>query len=191
MPGSRVATLLLFGAVAAVPLSAQHAGTVEIGVLGRWTDFGSPIKLDSANNLPGENGIGFGGRLGIFVVRHLEVEADASYTKVDAARIGSASYASQGSMPGSRTTSRSAGKSAFLLGARYFHNSYGDAADYDDSGIGGLAGFRFGPVRVEATYDRSNKDDPHHDDYGNFGVDAGLSLLLGKHCKKAANRRLR
>ncbi len=81
------------------------------------------------------------------------------------------------------------GKSALLFGARYFHNAYGETLRPTTATV---AWRRRGiPIRPgedqKRRHDRSNKEDPHHDEYGNWGVNAGLSLLLGKHCKKDAN----
>ena len=176
--------LALAGALAAGPVAAQSGGTVELGVFGRWTKFGDALKTDVTNKLPTENGIGGGFRLGVFVVKNLAIEADASYTKVDAAGGGKVRH-----LPihaGLTYNFPIGGKAAFLLGARYVRNMYGEDADFKDSGIGGVGGFRFGPVRLEATYDYMPKDDPVHGDYPNFGINAGLSLLLGG-CNKSAD----
>jgi outer membrane protein OmpA-like peptidoglycan-associated protein len=177
--------LALAGVLVAGPVAAQSGGTVELGVFGRWTKFGDALATDVANKLPTENGIGGGFRLGIFVVKNLAVEADASYTKVDAAGGGKVRH-----IPihaGLTYNIPLGGKAAFLLGARYVRNMYGEDADFKDNGIGGVGGFRFGPVRVEATYDYMPKDHPVHGDYPNFGVNAGLSLLLGHRCDKSAD----
>ena len=180
-------TLLALGAaLAAGPLAAQSAGTVELGAFGTWTRFGNPLSTDVINHAPRDNGFGFGGRLGIFVARRLELEGDVGYTKVDAAVLvgsGKASY-----MPihiGPTYNIRLGEHASFLLGARYVHNKYGDLADFSDHGFGGLVGFRFGPVRIDGTGDWMSSDEVGHGNYHNLGVDAGLSLLLGnKHCRK-------
>jgi len=185
MRSSGVFRLVLAGVLAAGPAMAQSGGTVELGAFGRWTRFGSSLKTDVTNKLPADNGIGGGLRLGVFVVRNLEVEADASYTKVDAAGGGRVRYIP---LHAGLTYNFPLGKKvAFLLGARYVRNMYGEDADFDDSGIGGVGGFRLGPVRVEATFDQTLTDDPDHGKYHNLGVNAGLSLLLGHRCDKSAD----
>lgn len=184
MRRSGVLLFALAGALGAGPLAAQSGGTVELGVFGRWTRFADALKTDVTNKLPAENKIGAGLRLGIFVVKNLEIEADASYAKADAAGGGKVRY-----LPihaGLTYNFPLANKVAFLLGARYVRNMYGEDADFNDSGIGGVGGFRFGPLRVEATFDQTLKDDPDHGKYHNFGIDAGLSLLLGG-CNKSAD----
>src|SRR5437867_214297 len=128
----------LAGVLAAGPLAAQRAGTVELGAFGRWTKFGESLALNTAGHLPAKNGFGGGLRLGVFVVRNLEIEGDASYTKVDAAGGGKVRH-----IPihaGLTYNFPLAKRAAFLLGARYVHNSYGEDADLSDNGLGGVAG---------------------------------------------------
>jgi outer membrane protein OmpA-like peptidoglycan-associated protein len=177
--------LALAGMLVAGPVAAQSGGTVELGLFGRWTKFGESLKTDVTNKLPAENGIGGGLRLGVFIIRNLEVEADASYTKVDAA--GGDKVRLIPIHAGLTYNIPLGGKAAFLLGARYVRNMYGEDADFKDSGIGGVGGFRLGPLRAEATFDAMPKDDPVHGSYHNIGVNAGLSLLLGKGCNKSAD----
>ncbi|MFL5506783.1 MAG: OmpA family protein [Gemmatimonadales bacterium] len=62
-----VATLI----VAAMPAKAQDAGTVEIGGFARYVDWGTSYSLT--------NYVGGGARLGVFVARNLEIEAQGSF----------------------------------------------------------------------------------------------------------------
>jgi outer membrane protein OmpA-like peptidoglycan-associated protein len=177
--------LVLAGALAGGPMAAQSAGTIELGAFGRWTRFGESLALDVARKLPAEeHAFGGGLRLGVFVFRNFEIEADASYAKTDAAGGGKVRYVPIHA--GLTYNIPLGGKSAFFLGARFVHNLYGEDADFNDSGIGGVGGFRFGPLRLAATYDRMNGELPGHDDYHNIGVEGGLSLLLGG-CNKSAD----
>jgi OOP family OmpA-OmpF porin len=176
--------LALVGTLAATPAAAQSGGTIELGVFGRFTKFSDSLGVDVVNRLPAENGFGGGLRLGIFVMKNLELEATASYLEVDAAGGGRVNH-----IPihaGFTYNFPIGGKSAFLLGARYVRNMYGEDADFSDNGIGGVAGFRFGPLRVEGLFDYMPKDDPNHGSYRNLGVNAGLSLLLGG-CNKSTD----
>jgi peptidoglycan-associated lipoprotein len=50
--------------------SAQKGGNVEVGGFGQWT------RVDDAWHV--KDGIGFGGRLGVFLTRHWELEATAA-----------------------------------------------------------------------------------------------------------------
>ena len=187
MRNSGVVRLALAGALlsGAAPLAAQSAGTIELGAFGRWTKFGESLATDVVNKMPNHNAWAGGVRLGFFVLKWLELEGDASYSKVNAAGGGKASYIPLHLGP---TLNLGSHKVSFLLGARYVHNWYGADADFKDNGYGALAGFRLGPLRVEGTFDRMPKDDPNHGDYHNLGIDAGLSLLLGgHHCDKSTD----
>ena len=178
----RMILLALAGAAAAGPVAAQSAGTVELGVFGRYTKFGKSLATDIVNKLPTDNSFGGGARLGVFFVKNLALEVDGSYMKDDAAGGGKVSH-----LPihaGLTYNVPLGGKAAFLLGARYVRNIYGGDADFKDNGFGGLAGFRLGPLRLEGTIDKMTDDHPIHGTYHNWGVQAGLSLLLG-NCKKS------
>jgi outer membrane protein OmpA-like peptidoglycan-associated protein len=58
-------------AVAALPVRAQEAGTVEIGGFARFVDWGTSYELT--------NYVGAGARLGVFVAKNLELEAQGSW----------------------------------------------------------------------------------------------------------------
>ncbi|MEP6590456.1 MAG: OmpA family protein [Gemmatimonadota bacterium] len=179
--------LALLAMLSVAPLSAQRAGTVELGGFGRWTKFGDPLATDVINKLPAKNGAGFGGRLGIFLFRNLEIEGDISRTKVDAAGAGGAHVTHVPIHAGLTYNVPLGEHTAILLGGRYVRNKYSETADYTDNGFGAVAGLRLGIVRVEATMDWMKADLPGHAKYRNLGVNAGLSLLLGKSCNKDAD----
>jgi hypothetical protein len=54
---------------------SQQQGAVELGAFGRYTIYDSDIGI--------ENAIGFGGRLGVFVLDNLSVEGEVSYAEPD------------------------------------------------------------------------------------------------------------
>ncbi len=169
-------------------LPAQRAGAVEVGGFGRYTWFDSDLNF--------ENDVGLGGRLGIFVVRNISVEADASYTHTL-----SAEGLSVRSIPlhGRLVWNAPLGEhSAFLLGGGYtrqlFRNNYRETSN----GVGGLAGFRLGmgdllSIRLDVTGDYitnpSSKNGilhpgqlpsvDHADKNMHWGLQTGLSLLFG------------
>lgn len=182
MRGTRTLLLALAGAMVAAPLAAQSAGTFEIGGFGRYNKFGKTLATDLVNILPSDNGFGWGGRLGIFLLNNLALEVDASYVKVDNAGGGKTNHTPK--RAGFVYNIPLGGSAAFLLGARYVRSHYGESANFNDTGIGGLAGFRLGPLRLEGTIDKFPKDETNHGSYHNWGVQAGLSLLLG-NCKKS------
>ncbi|MBL8978852.1 MAG: hypothetical protein JNM53_10585, partial [Gemmatimonadetes bacterium] len=49
-------------ALAAAPLMAQSAGTIEVGAFGRYTKYDTDLNFDDR--------VGIGGRLGVFVLRN-------------------------------------------------------------------------------------------------------------------------
>ena len=59
--------------IALAPLSAQRAGSVEIGGFGAYPS--------SDNSLLWTNPVGGGGLLGIFIARNISLEGDVSYFK--------------------------------------------------------------------------------------------------------------
>ena len=56
-------------------LSAQRKGALEIGGFGRFTKFADTLQID--------NGLGGGGRAGVFFMRNLSLEMDVSYAEGD------------------------------------------------------------------------------------------------------------
>ena len=74
----RVARLVMSAALSAVlaaPLSAQRGGSVEVGGFGQYT------IVDAAWHV--KNGVGLGGRLGVFLNPRWELEAAASFSTFD------------------------------------------------------------------------------------------------------------
>ncbi|GEM_PF-2370120 len=67
------------GAVLALSLpftaSAQRKGALEIGGFGRFTKFADTLQID--------NGLGGGGRAGVFFARNWSIEMDVSYAEAD------------------------------------------------------------------------------------------------------------
>ncbi len=169
----------------AMPVQAQQAGTVEIGAFGRYTKFESKLNFD--------NRFGVGGRLGVFVIQHLAVEGDVTYTRTK----------SQGGLELRHTPIHARliynipvnEKAAVLLGAGYVRNLFRASYRETEGGFGGLLGVRFGlgsllALRLDATGDyiptaESRFVPPQvpgvEQKKSNFhlGGQAGLSLLTG------------
>src|SRR6266571_1082571 len=57
------------------PAAAQRTGTIEVGGFLRFTDFDNSLNIS--------NTLGFGGRLGVFVVPRVSVEAEFFTTSTD------------------------------------------------------------------------------------------------------------
>lgn len=174
---------LLFAGVAAA--HAQGPGTIELGGFGRFTRFEDKLNFD--------NRVGVGGRLGVFVLRNLALEGDASYS----------STRSQGGQRVRYIPVHGrlvygipvAGNAALLVGAGYVRNLF--RTDYREtkSGVAGLVGLRVGvgsvgALRFDATGDyiptAESRNLPAQlagiqQKKSNFhlGGQAGLSILLG------------
>jgi len=170
------------------PVMAQSPGTFELGGFGRYTWFDSHLHFSDRFG----NRAGAGGRLGIFLLQNLAVEADGSYTQTR----------SQGGTPVRAEPFHArlvynlplGDQVAFLLGAGYTDQLFRQGYRETRSGAGGLAGFRLGrgvlSLRLEATGDyiptaesaflppqlsgiQQVKSNWH------WGAQAGLSVLIG------------
>lgn len=178
--GLITAALLCAGAADA---RAQAAGAVELGGFGRYTKFEDKLNFD--------NKIGVGGRLGIFFVRNLAIEGDASYTKTQSQTGFDVKY-----IPIHARLVWNApisDNSAILIGAGYVRNLFRENYRETNNGVGGLVGLRFGNtvgIRFDVTGDyiptaesatipgqlpgvQQKKSNFH------LGGQAGLSLLFG------------
>ena len=175
-------------AIAAAPAVAQKAGTVEIGAFGRQTWYGTSYEL--------QDKAGFGARLGIFVVRNLEVELHGSYTPTNSTRPGATFDERVTDINGRALLEYNinAHPVAFIIGAGAAYNKYGgdalEGSTLKDNEIGpsGLFGIRFGvggsiQARVDGTYDYFTSPAPilsGADKDWNWGLQAGISFLFPK-----------
>jgi len=169
----------------AVPGYAQNAGTVEAGLFGRHT------WLDSDLNF--SNDVGLGGRLGFFVVKNLEIEADASYTAAEGPNQEKINYIP---MHARLVYNQPWGQhAALLIGGGYTRNMFRDSYDESANGFGGLLGLRLGTgdvfsIRLDLTGDYIGSPESRNtpaplagiiSTSSNFhvGAQAGISLMLG------------
>ena len=180
--------LLLAGSA---PLTAQKAGTVEIGGFGRYTWLDKSLNFDSR--------VGVGGRLGVFFARNLAVELDGSYTPT---------YARDGEfvryipLHARLTYNIPVGEYySLIVGAGYVDNWFRKSYKETQSGAGGLLGVRIGlgdvaSIRLDGTADYIFKPESRFskgeaigvqgiagikkDDKNlHWGAQAGLSFLFG------------
>jgi outer membrane protein OmpA-like peptidoglycan-associated protein len=145
MKGLLVAGALTLGAIPAV---AQKPGAVEFGVFGRYTKFDGALHFDKR--------VGIGGRLGIFVLRNLAVEGDASYTATasedqDFIRAIPVHARLVYNLPVGES-------SALLFGGGYTRQLFRESYRETKSGAGGLVGLRLGmgdlvSIRLDFTGD--------------------------------------
>jgi len=180
------------GAVLALSLpltaSAQRKGALEIGGFGRFTKFADTLQLD--------NGLGGGGRAGVFIFRNWSIEMDVSYAEADVTkrpiRIDRGdslnvvshtlwSYRLLYNAPLSERVK-------LLLGAGYGYDAYGRERDVAPRGGGpqGLVGLRFvmndrWSLRLEGTgqytlpEDQDTKPTPRTT-HVDLGAQAGISI---------------
>jgi peptidoglycan-associated lipoprotein len=164
---------------------APQPGTVEVGGFGQYSFFDGDLNL--------KNALGVGARLGVFVTPIIQPEVDFSYTESDQ---------DQGSVSNLHVVPVAArlnfnfpfgARNAFILGggaSRTFYQQqgspyYGGVDDENNVGgaynwgVSGLAGVRVGlGQRVAVRLDGVGDYLPEPK-FANFGVRAGLSLMLG------------
>jgi outer membrane protein OmpA-like peptidoglycan-associated protein len=177
------ATALMLGA--ATTATAQKPGAVEIGGFGRYTKYDTQLHLDDR--------VGIGARLGVFVLRNLALEGDASYTATytqgqDFIRAIPIHARLVYNLPVTDHTS-------FLIGGGYVRNMFRKGYVESANGFGGLLGLRLGmgdvlSIRLDATGDYVTDPKSKAGPYPALGIEkdsknfhyagqAGLSLLFG------------
>lgn len=177
-------------ALMAAPAVAQKGGTVELGIFGRQTWYGTSYEL--------QDKAGIGGRLGFFIVRNLEIEAQGHWVPT---RSTSLTHPERFDRKVTNVGGRglleyniNARPVAFIIGAGWAYNSFsGDAVEgttlkKNENGPSGLIGMRFGvggvvQARIDGTYDHFNNPATAlsgADKDGNFGLQAGIGVLFPK-----------
>lgn len=186
-----MATLLLAG-----PAAAQQPGTFEIGGFAQWTWFDE--NAGAPNAVP-ENGLGYGGRLGVFLTPSWQIEGDGYYSPQD--RKQTEEFCCLGLFPTQVTASAFAlrlnynvpmgmmgGSTHLIVGGGAVRTNYsfegGNAPDSSTANFGasGLAGLRIGIMnRVALRFDGVADYMPGKEPEANLNLHAraGLSLLLG------------
>ena len=157
--------------------AAQSPGTFEIGGFGRANFFADTLSLDRH--------LGGGGWLAFFPVRNLAIEAEAAYTKTRI--IATSTDVSNIPLRGRLTYNIPLGDNAssFQIGGGYVRDMYRTGQHFNDDGVTGLAGFRFGVspnvgIRTSVTLDYvPSPQASRADHYVNWGIQVGLGLMLG------------
>lgn len=180
------------GAVLAlsIPASAfaQRKGALEIGGFGRFTKFADTLQID--------NGLGGGGRAGVFIARNFSIEMDVSYAEADVLKkpflvdrgdtLNTVSHTlwSYRLLYNAPISERV----KLLLGAGYGYDAFGKERNVAPRGGGpqGLVGLRFVlndrlSLRVEGTGQYTLPSDENtlptpRDTHLDLGAQAGLSL---------------
>ena len=182
---SAAATILAF----LIPhgLDAQQPWTIELGGLARYSLYDDEVGI--------ENGFGLGGRVGLFILENVSIEAEASYGEpdlTDQPGFQGRSFIShllyQGRLLYTYWLNDDAG---LLVGAGYAYDNYSRPRNVAarGGGPGGLVGLRYRfsdtfSARVEGTGYFVSEDVNAHvaprPSTFNLGLQAGLSLMLGE-----------
>ena len=130
------------------PLAAQKPGAFELGIFGRFNQIDSDLNF--------ANRAGIGGRIGVFVLKNIEVEADGSYNPTES-QIGD--FIRYIPWHARLVWNVPLGKSStFLLGGGVVDNWFREAYRETEIGAAGLVGLRFGTgdvlsLRIDGTFD--------------------------------------
>ena len=160
------------------PAAAQRTGTIEVGGFLRFTDFDNSLNIS--------NKAGFGGRLGVFVVPRMSVEAEFSTTSTDSGPNLDVKH-KPFHLFGVYNHPADA-KADIVIGVGYVHNKYsgGGGLSSSDNGVAGLVGIRYRfrdllALRLDANEDfmpsPANKS-PSASFNGNLGLQLGVSVML-------------
>src|SRR5690349_15695369 len=171
-------TLLTFAATA----HAQGTGTFEFGAFGQVSYFDRSLHADQGKGGPGA-------LLGLFLTRHLELQAEGAFVPTDVRDSAHVYYIPLRArllynFPTSEHT-------ALFLGAGYVHNEYRHQMDASDDGGTAVAGVRLGlrglpSIRLATYVDYMPSPANEIDDNGvthniNWGLQVGLSWLFGRN----------
>src|SRR6476646_1754617 len=164
---------------AASSAAAQSAGTFEITGFGRYSVFDDSLAL--------QEGTSGGGSLGYYPIRNLAVEAEAAYSQTHSnlSGIGVSNIPLRGRLTYHVPLGGYA--SAIRLGAGYVRNMYRDGVSFNDNGITGVVGFRWGlrpgfAFRVDGTADYvGSPQGGRTGKYINYGAQVGLNFMAGSH----------
>ncbi len=159
------------------PLPAQRAGTVEIGALGRASFFDQSLNI--------QNFLGAGGRFGLFFIKNLAVEGDASFILTDATPAGRIAHIPIHARLVYNIPFHD--RVGLVLGVGYARNEYRRDIQAADDGVGGLFGMRFRlsqvvSLRAEGTLDYTPSPinaGPGINSNTNAGAQFGLSFQFG------------
>ena len=186
-----MAALLLAG-----PVAAQQPARAEVGGFAQWTWFDE--NAGAPNAVP-ENGLGYGGRLGVFLTPRWQIEGDGYYSPQD--RKQTEELCCLGLFPTEVAASAFAlrlnynvplammgGRSNLIFGGGAVRTNYefegGNSPDSSSANFGasGLAGLRMGllnhlALRLDGVIDYM----PNHEPEANMNLHAraGLSVLIG------------
>lgn len=155
-------------------VNAQSVGTFEFGLFGQASYFDRSLRLDQAKGGPGA-------RVGFFVLRGVELEADGAFVPTDGPP-GHVYYIPLRARIVLNV--RSGEHTGFFLGGGYVRNEYRHDADFHDDGATGVLGARVGlpgitTIRFATYADYIPSPSNGAGDNLNYGLQVGLSFLFG------------
>ena len=174
-----IALAAVVAAIAAAPATAQQRGTVELGAFGRYTAYG-----DEISGLRLDNAMGGGLRLGYFLSPILAIEGDVAYARPGSSVITAQDPSHVPIHLRALLNVQFSDRTGLLLGFGGVVDKYAKGYDINGKGIGALAGVRLGltpavALRLDATWDRILAPETNTSRYTNWGLQAGVSALLG------------
>ena len=158
------------------PAAAQRTGTIEVGGFLRFTDFDNSLNIS--------NTLGVGGRLGVFLIPRVSVEAEFSTTSTDSGPNLDVKH-TPFHLFGVYNHPADA-RADIVIGIGYVHNKYSDGISSTDNGVAGLVGVRYRfrdllALRLDANEDfmpsPANKS-PSASFNGNLGLQLGVSVIV-------------
>jgi len=177
-------TLLVTTAAAVSESAAQQAGTFEIGLFPHVSYFDRSLRMEQAKAGPG-------GRLGLFLTDHLAVEAEGAWVRAGGMEGSDVSYVP---LRGKLALNVPAGEhTGFIFAAGYVHTLYRHDYDLSDHGATGSVGIRLGlgdvtSIRIDTYLDYIPSPDNGVSDNINWGIQPGLSFLLGGRAGRVRDR---
>ncbi len=180
----RSSALALVATVALVSHAAgQQAGTIELGLFPHLSYFDNSLRLDQGQAGPG-------GRIGFFLTNHLAVEGEAAWVPVSAPNDSNVSYIPLRARLAYNVTGEHIG---LVLGGGFVHSMYRRDRSVSDNGATGTVGLRLGlgdvtSVRIDSYVDYIPSPKNGASDNWNWGLQPGLSFLLGKREGKVRDK---
>ena len=171
----RIALALLAVVAVASEAAAQQAGTFEVGLFPQISYFDRSLVMSQGRAGPG-------GRLGFHFSDRLAVEAEGAFVPADGRDGSKVSYIPiRAKLAFNVPVGEHVG---IVLGAGYVHTSYKKDYDLSDNGATGSVGLRLGlgdvtSIRIDTYVDYTPSPDNGADDNINWGIQPGLSFMLG------------